>query len=355
MERFYIMANFDKELAELFGQTFKEEAKISRVSEDLRGKTICIYGGNDLGKTKQASKLPNPIFIPCEQGLNAINGAMVLRTSSWSQFTKHVKKLSDGKFTKLLDKGVAMTLIIDGVDSLGKYCQDFICSKYGVTDISEGSGDSKVNLYSMYEKTFWKIINKVALLGYTVVFINHETFDKEMDKLSLAGDKRCVKPVKDNCDITVHLVSNGVDEDNQPIPSSAYLRETEEAFARCRFERVIPYIEEFSAENLTKAIVEGIKKQNKEEGFDSVDFKQQQEIYTDDETFESVVEQIKQYFTTLSDMDEDNEEEPHLTKYDEIVADILGEDVQISQCTEKHFEALRVVRDNLEEYIESLE
>lgn len=349
------MANFDKQLAELFGNTFKTEAKISRVSEDLRGKTVCIYGSNDLGKTKQASRLPNPIFIPCEQGLNAINGAMVLRTSSWSQFTKHLKKLSDSKFTSLLDKGTEMTLIIDGVDSLGKYCQDFICSKYGVSDISEGSGDSKVNLYSLYEKTFWKAINKTALLGYTVVFIDHETFDKEMDKISLAGDKRCVKPVKDNCDITVHLVSNGVDEDNRPIPSSAYLRETEDAFARCRFTQVVSYLEEFTAENLLKAIADGIKKQNKMEGFDSVDFNEQQEIYTDDETFDDVVNQIKQYFTTLSDLDEENGNESHLNKYDEMVSDVLGEDVQISQCTEKNFEALRVVRDNLEEYVESLE
>ncbi|WP_205427322.1 AAA family ATPase [Clostridium botulinum] len=348
------MAKFDKELAELFGKTFKGDAKISRVSEDLRGKTICIYGGNDLGKTKQASKLPNPIFIPCEQGLNSINGAMVLKTNSWSQFTKHIRKLSDKKFTSLLDKGVEMTLIIDGVDSLGKYCQDFICSKYGVTDISEGSGDSKVNLYSMYEKLYWKSINKVTLLGYTVVFINHDAMDKELGKLSLSGDKRCTKPIKDNCDITVHLVSNGVDENNEAIPSSAYLRETEDAFARCRFTHVVDYLEVFTADNLMNAIKEGIKKQNKEEGFDSVDFKEQQEIYYNNETFESVVEEIKELFYKLSDMDENSDEQLHLQKYDEIVSDILGEEVQISQCTEKNFEALRVVRDNLEEYIESL-
>lgn len=351
------MAIFNEELTSLFQDTFKEEAKISRVSEDLRGKTICIYGSNDLGKSLQASKMANPVFIPCEQGLNAINGAMVLKCTSWSDFTSHIKKLSKKKFIEVLDSGKQITLIIDGVDSLGKYCQDFICSSYGVKDISEKKDDLKVNnLYQLYEKTYWKTINTLTLLGYTVVFLNHEQFDKDMDKISLAGDKRCTKPIKDNCDITVHLVSNGVDEDGKPLMSSAWLRETDEAFARCRFSEVEPFIEEFTAENLLNAIVKGIKKQNELEGVESVDFKEQSAIYRDNgETFEDVKKEIESIYQKLEELDNDDEDEPHLTKYDEIVADVIGEDMLVSQCSEKNFEALKMIRNNLNDYLETIE
>lgn len=346
------MAIFNEGLAKLFEETFRGEAKISRVSEDLRGKTICIYGGNDLGKTYQASKMPNPVFIPCEQGLNAISGAMVLKCTSWSQFSNNVRKLKDKKFTKILDEGTQITVIIDGVDSLGKYCQDYICSSYGVKDISEGNG--KTNLYQIYEKTYWKMINTLTLLGYTVVFIDHEQMNNELGKISLAGDKRCVKPIKDNCDITVHLVSNGVDEEGKPRLSSAWLRETDEAFARCRFTEVVPFLEEFTSDNLLEAIKEGIKKQNENEGVESVDFKEQRSIYEDDETFEGVKDEIKEYYLKLEELDGDNDETPNLDKYDEIVSDIIGEDLLISQCTESHFEALKMVRNNLRDYIESI-
>lgn len=352
------MALFDEELKDLFESSFRGSAKISRVSEDLRGKTICIYGSNDLGKTKQASRMDNPVFIPCEPGLNAINGAMVLKTSGWTQFTSHVKTLSSRKFQEVLDKGTLITIIIDGVDSLGKYCQDYICSQYGVKDISEGNQDSSIpNLYQLYEKTYWKAINDLTLLGYTVVFIDHEEEikikGKSTGKFTLAGDKRCVKPIKDNCDITVHVVSNGVDEENKPIKSSAWLRETDEAFARCRYEMVTPFIEEFTAENLTKAIVEGIKKQNELENVDSINFKEQRSIYEDDEDFESVKEEIKEMYLKLEKMDDNEEETPHLDKYDEIVSDVIG-DKLISECTQKNYEALKMIRNNLKDYIDTL-
>ena len=38
----------DKNILELFNKEFKGDVKISRVSEDLRGKVIVLYGGNNV-------------------------------------------------------------------------------------------------------------------------------------------------------------------------------------------------------------------------------------------------------------------------------------------------------------------
>ena len=88
---------FDKELMGLFEKEFKDDMKISRVSEDLRGKVIVLYGSNNVGKTLQASRFKNPIFLPCEKGMNAINGAMVLKTNSWSDLKKNGRKCNESE------------------------------------------------------------------------------------------------------------------------------------------------------------------------------------------------------------------------------------------------------------------
>ena len=107
----------------VFKNVFRDNAKISRVSESLRGKVITIYGDNNLGKTRQSSRFKNPIFLPCEKGMNAVNGALVLRTRSWSDLKRNVAKLTSNKnLLGLLENGETITIIVDGAVRMGNYC-----------------------------------------------------------------------------------------------------------------------------------------------------------------------------------------------------------------------------------------
>ena len=337
----------DKGILELFNKEFKNDVKISRVSEDLRGKVIVLYGGNNVGKTLQSSKFPNPVFLPCEKGMNAINGAMVLKTTSWSDLKKNGKKLASRKFTEVLKQGNQITVVVDGIERIGNYVKNYLCSKYDVATVAEARNG--FGAWEEYENLVWSWVDNLISLGYTVVFIGHEKLDTKKGKYIITGDERAIKPIRDNADVVAYLKSNGVDDENKELHSSAYLAETEDFFARRRFHEMDIYIEDFTAESLTETIIEGIKKQNIAEGYDNVTFQEQQEIYDEgDETFEDVVEEIKELFMQMKDMDATED-------YLDIVEDHLGEGVAVSQATKGQFEAIQCIRNDLRDKIEELE
>lgn len=336
------------ELQSLILKDFKGDAKVSKLSADLRGKVIVVYGSNNLGKTKQASKMKNPIFMPFEEGQNAIHGSLVLNTNSWSQARKHATKLAGKKYIKLLERGEQITLVIDGVENVGRFCRKYIASKYNVNDVADAKGG--FGAWQQYEDEMYRWVKSITSLGYTVLFLGHEGYDKDRDKISIKGDKRTVDPIKDIADIVVYLKSNGVDENGQEILSSGYLAETKEYFARSRFTYMDTVIPEYTAENLEKVIVEGIQREIEEKGLDNVSFEEQHQIYeSDNMSIEEVKEAIKEKYLTLEEIGEDE-----LDKYGEIVEEHLG-DVTVSEATSKQLEALKCILDDLEDLLDELE
>lgn len=333
----------------LLQKNFKENVKVTKVSPDLRGKVIVIYGGNNLGKTNQTAKFKNPIFLPVEKGLNATNGAIALKTTNWNDLVRNGSKLAGKEFVDFLKTGEQVTVIIDGYERIGTYCQNFLCSKYGVDDI--GDTNDGFGCWKEYETLIWNWVDKLISLGYTVVFVGHEEEikikGKGTGKYDMIGDKRTVKPIRDNADIVCYLRSNGIDEEGRVIPSSAYLAETEEFFARCRFPYVPTEIEEFSAENFEKAVVEGIKYQNELEGASNdTTFEEQQEIYAKEEV------DFKDVVATIKDMAKELNDKGLVDSYYGVVDQFLGEGANISEATQKNLEALIAIRDNLQEILD---
>jgi hypothetical protein len=335
------------EIAGLFKEQFKENVKISRISPDFRGKSIVIYGGNNVGKTKQASRFKNPVFMPFEKGMNGISGSLVLRNANWADVKSNIKKLSSRKFLNALKSGEQITVIWDGFERAGFYCQRYIEQKYDAFDVADARGG--FGAWSQYEKEFWSEVDKLLSLGYTVVFIGHADINKaKKDRLFPKGDKRCVSPIVDNADITVYVESNGVDDKGNEILSSGYMYENDEFFGRCRFEYVDTYIKEFTAENFEKAIVDGINKQLEVEGEEGVSFEEQQEIYSgEDVDHPELVEQIKQLYLEMKTLD-------ILGDYEEIVAEYLGEGIKVSETSTKQIEPLICIREALQEVIDDV-
>jgi hypothetical protein len=334
-------------LQALLQKNFKGEVQVSQVSPDLRGKVIVLYGGNNVGKTSQSAKFKNPIFLPVEKGLNATNGAIALKTSNWSDLKKNAKKLASKEFVELLQSGEQITLIIDGIERIGTYCQNYLCAKYDVDDI--GKANSGFGCWKEYDSLVWTWVDGIISLGYTVVFIGHEKYDKKKDKYIIDGDERNIKPIRDNADIVCYIKSNGIDEKNRVIPSSGYLAESDDYFARTRFPYMETFIKEFSAENLEDVIVAGIKKQNKAEGFDNVSFEEQQKVYgTKEDTLESLTAEIKELYEKLEELD-------MVEDYLDIVAEHLGEDGRVSEATAKQLDALICIRDDIQEKLENIE
>ena len=319
---------------------------VTVMAKGLAGKSMLIYGGNSLGKTAQSVRMSKPFVIAAESGLNATSNIPYARITSWAQFIKIVKQFTD-KGT--VDKAREMydTIIIDEMYAVSLLCQDYVIATYGNGALTLGDSEGKVNLYQVYEKQFFKAINLLLSCDYTVVFIGHAQQDKN-GYITPKGDKRCVDPIRDFVDYVIYLESNGVDENNNVINSSAYLAETDRFFARSRFKFTPTYIKEFTAENLEKAIVEGIEKEEQINGIKTVTYAEQKaqntaEVVDFDATMEAL-QDIGMRFAESNNMD-------ILT---EIVENTLGVGKKVTECTKKQIDAMCIILDDLKEKAKEL-
>ena len=317
------------------------------IAKGLAGKSALIYGSNSLGKTAQAVRMSKPFVIATESGLNATVGVKYNRVNSWADFMTIVKQFTS---KKTVEKAREMydTIIIDELYALALLCQDYVQSVIGQGALTlSDSPDSKHNLYQSYEKIFFKAINLLLSCDYTVIFIGHEQIDKD-GKAWPKGDKRSVDPVRDFVDYVVYLKSNGVDDDGNVIPSSAYLAETPQFFARSRFSATPTYLKEWSAEAFEEAINIGIEAIEKEKGVKAVTYQEQKaqnvsKEYDFDETM-NAIQEVGQKFVDADKMDV-------LT---EVVEDILGKGQKVSECTKKQIEAMVIILGNLRDKAEEL-
>ncbi|MGD1413418.1 ATP-binding protein [Bacillus stercoris] len=313
--------------------------QVSVVAKGLEGKVITIYGSNNLGKTKQSTRMKKPLYLPFEKGLNAIAGIQFMPINSWADFKKVNKQL-----TKNAEKAKEMyqTIIVDEVDAFAKYATRYVCEQYDVERIKDGNDG--FGLWKEYETEVWEEINKLIGVGFTVIFIAHAAEDKK-GKVYPKGDKRVLAPVIDNSDIVLYLSSNGVDEDRKVIKSSAWLAETEEHFARSRFDYIDTYLPEFTAENLEKAIIEAVERQEQAEGIVAVTYEEQKQNNASEELdFNSLMDQIKEIGMKLN-------EEGRLEEVNEITEKHLGKGVKVTECSRKQVGVMSVILDDLKDLL----
>jgi hypothetical protein len=319
--------------------------QISTVAKGLEGKVITIVGGNNLGKTKQATRMKKPLYLAFEKGLNAIAGVPFMSINKWSDFVKVVRQLEKNKEKA---KEVYQTIIFDQVGDSAKFCSKHVCNAYGVDRIKDGNDG--FGLWNEYETEYWEQISKLIGLGFTVVFIAHADADKK-GKFYPKGDKRSLAPVINNSDIVVFLQSNGVDEDDRVIKSSAYLAETDEFFARSRFDYIDTYIEEYTAENLEKAIIEAIERQEEAEGIQAVTYFEQKSTQESEEyDFEELMEKATEVIGTIMENEEDQSK-----KITKIIEKHLGKGSKLSEADEDQVDIVSLIVDDLQDLLEDLE
>lgn len=190
------------------------------------------------------------------------------------------------------------------------------------------------------------MINLLLSCDYTVVFIGH-AIEKD-GYTSPKGDKRCLNPIIDNCDFVIYVKSNGVDENNNVIKSSAYLAETDKFFARSRFEHCPTVIPEFTAENLEDAIAKAVENEENINGATVVTYSEQKarnttEVADYDETMDKLKDLGKRFSSNgLMEV---------LTN---IVEDTLGVGKRVTECTKKQIDAMVIILENLTEKAEEL-
>ena len=318
--------------------------QIEQIARGLKGKCITIYGGNNLGKTKQTTKLPKPYVLACENG--GVYNVPKKDISEWKDFSQAVDFLSSERTKKIIRENYE-TIIVDGIESLANMLNIYVCDTYlkGAPDL--GAKDNKdkdlqgVNGYKIYEKLIGQKITDLVLSGFTVVFIGHEEEKKEF--ISLKGEKRLIAPIVNNCDIVVYLKSSGVDENYRPLNSTAYLFQTKDYFARCRYAEANNGFE-FTIENLDAEIALAIEKEEANGGFKALSYEDSEKIRETKKikaNFENTLDKIYSHLELFEEKSTGTND--LISKAVTMYEGIIGVGKKISECTETQLEALDTI------------
>lgn len=104
----------------------------TKISRDLRGKYICIYGLPKVGKTTLACQFPKNLLLGFEHGWNAIAGAKAVDITKWSDFKMVLRQLEKQEAKEMYD-----TITIDTVGIAWELAEQYVCAQHGVQKISD--------------------------------------------------------------------------------------------------------------------------------------------------------------------------------------------------------------------------
>lgn len=326
--------------------------QVSVVSRDLSGKSLLVYGQNRVGKTRNLCKLPKPVVLAFEAGLNAVAGVPFFNMQDWKTYIQFVKQITDPKNYERA-KQMYQTIILDELSAMAALCEQYVCTKFGVQSLGEkkktasGKDDFTFNGYKELDKENQKWMRKLLAAGFTVAIIGHEgTRDfkdvngAEYTKIVPKGDKRVVDAICDAVDIIAYAQPNAPDANGNETPSSLVITNTPRVLAGSRFDYMPKFIPEFSAENLLKAVEQAIVEQEKQEGIKAVSFAEQQQTYavapslSYDELMAGIREYAEKMFNPETGMD---------PRYTAIVDEHLGKGGSVMNATPEQHQQLSMI------------
>lgn len=285
------------------------DLEVEEMIGGLSGQKVLLYGKNNTGKTFQAMKCERPLLLMTESGGNGIKGYKKA-IDTWSDFITAVSDLvAPSTLDKMLEK--FFTIVIDTTENLVDLCEQSVCKSFGVRDLSEIEG--RANGYKIARKQFSTQINRLTSKGYFVIFIAHEELnEKHFDELTgeitpyyqpkgSGNEKSSMRMIRDICDFTIYLKSNGIDpETNETILSTGICKETSHVFARSRY-AIQTFIEPFTAKNMRDAMEKAIKKSAENENAGLTTFSIKDNIETAEEWINLIFPYSKKLFSIYPD------------------------------------------------------
>ena len=96
----------------------------SKISRDLKGKFLLIYGQPKTGKSTFGSQLPRALFMNFEQGTNALAGIKSQPILRWTDAKKVLTQLRKPQAKEIFD-----TIVVDTASIAWQLCEKYICAK----------------------------------------------------------------------------------------------------------------------------------------------------------------------------------------------------------------------------------
>ena len=300
----------------------------SKISRDLKGKFLLIYGQPKTGKSTFGSQLPRALFMNFEQGTNALAGIKSQPILRWTDAKKVLTQLRQPQAREIFD-----TIVVDTVSIAWQLCEKYICQRENVDSIRDIPWGGGWNMLKQEFSEFWR---EITLLGFGILFIAHSK-DKPTEMRTEDGEaitavcpdlpNQCYTIVNSIVDIIGYLqVQMNPDGTSERF---LYTRSTPYIFAGSRYQYLQPKIK-FGYKELVDAIGDAIDKAVELDGAEVTDHTEMAQIK--DRPFQEVMAEAKEVWMKYLDIGGEDKDQ-HLAIMKDIIKRVFGsEDFKLSQA-----------------------
>ena len=301
----------------------------SKISRDLKGKFLLIYGQPKTGKSTFGSQLPRALFMNFEQGTNALAGIKSQPILRWTDAKKVLTQLRKPQAKEIFD-----TIVVDTASIAWQLCEKYICQRENVDSIRDVPWGQGWNMLKQEFSEFWR---EITLLGFGILFIAHSK-DKPTEMRNEDGEaitavcpdlpNQCYTIINSIVDIIGYLqVQMNPDGTSERF---LYTRSTPTIFAGSRYQYLAPKIK-FGYQELVDAIGDAIDMAVEKDGAEVTDHTVIAQIK--DRPFQEVMAEAKEVWLKYLESGGVEEKDQHLMIMKDIIKRVFGsEDFKISQA-----------------------
>lgn len=302
----------------------------SVISKDLRGKYVCIYGPEKVGKTTFGANLPRSLFCNFEIGTNFLSGIRAVNIKKWADFQVILRQLRNPEAKKIYD-----TIVIDTAGEAYRDCQNFIVNKEQVQDISDipyGKG------YGMVDSEFESAFREITMLGFGICWICHVkrksipgSNDTIIEAVSPDLPDRAAKIINRLADITAYI--DLYKNEDGTLSRRFITRETPYIKAGSRLRYLEPIIP-FSYKDLIDAIGKAVDKQEELDGDVVVEHQEKNYAQVEIPPFKKIREEAEKIWTELIGNGETEKQQLMFNTIQKKIENIFGHPIKLSSITE---------------------
>ena len=301
----------------------------SKISRDLKGKFLLIYGQPKTGKSTFGSQLPRALFMNFEQGTNALAGIKSQPILRWTDAKKVLTQLRKPQAKEIFD-----TIVVDSASIAWQLCEKYICQRENVDSIRDVPWGQGWNMLRQEFSEFWR---EITLLGFGILFIAHSK-DKPTEMRNEDGEaitavcpdlpNQCYTIINSIVDIIGYLqVQMNPDGTSERF---LYTRSTPTIFAGSRYQYLAPKIK-FGYQELVDAIGDAIDMAVEKDGAQVTDHTEIAQIK--DRPFQEVMTEAKEVWMKYLEVGGEEEKDQHLMIMKDIIKRVFGsEDFKLSQA-----------------------